>query len=1271
MKRRGTSITLIILALVAGIFFSSQAQKIESASQEILWIDGNNCGPDGPQAAWLCYRIINDTGGELTDVTISFEGFINGDTHIFKNPSDPERTYSQIESNDTVPVYFYIDYSAVCDYPSGGGNCVYGGYSAEFIISVKSDQNGTIIEKRTLQTECLLSASAAGQVVSLNFGPGIWVGQLLSQVVEYSFGNNIDLFFQPIGDSGFPDHAYRLVASRIIDVSGNISTDVKGMKDALHFPDLEVPGNGGTITVEYFWEVISLYETIFIHPWACAKSGNKYKFSGFGEGFPMGGINQGAAIAKTVDPPYFESIDFDAGYGSGIARWTITLYNQHAEAELVIDTIRDMVPSCMTITNALVDESDITLSMTAAIPNTGATNEVKWVGQKQGDPEAFEFRVLPNDSIKLIYLTDISTCPYPASYTNFASASLGSTTIGPAQATVGINCKPPIFDIPQDAEACNAYTLPAISGMNLTGEQAYFDNSQANGGQPITGPLTNSMRVWLFDAIDENPACADEESFEVTIYQGPEFINPGDQVACDNFILPQISGTHLSGTQDYYDNNQANGGQPITGPISESRTIWIYDVNTDNSACETESSFDVTIHQSPELSYESQDIPCFGVQTGWIELTVTSGEEPFDYEWTTLGGEGLINGLKDQHGLGAGEYYVTATDANGCADELIITLGQPESAIAISNALNHVLCDGPGGGSIQVAVEGGTGNYTLNWSGPDDFSSHASTITGLSTGLYQLNVIDGNGCEAASGYEILEGCLSVKKVLDPPGQNYSLPGETLNYRIEMTNTGTLDIYEPTLSDPFLDEPLTLLTGDQNYNGMLDEGENWVFTGSYAVKQEDIDRGHFTNIVEASGKVDLSGDGLYETLLTDEDQANAEAVQQPKISLLKQLVLPLADTNNDGVPGYLGDLVQYKFSIYNSGNVTLYDIAVADPVAAVSGQPLAELGPGELDLDSYSAGIEITQAHLDAGIIINSAEVTASKLPGADKEVYDISDDPSDQEDEDLNGDGDPDDPTELALYGSASVGDLVWLDANGDGVQNNAETGIGGIQVELFELNKGLVESKTTDGAGHFVFEDVKPGTYFLKFKLNGDHFEFTTYQSGYDLAMDSDVNNNNGPGTTPWISIGPAQSSMDIDAGVYTCVTFTGMNWCDYNRNSICENTENGINGMRVSLYKKHNGDWIYWDSVITRHSPGPGGNDGYFSFCTLPGEYYLHFQLPPFGLTFVHPFMGEVGQSSSHVDHSNGLGTTKSFTLLCTQQGNGSCKIVYSGYMHDQTSE
>ena len=80
MKRRGTSITLITLALIAGLIFSSQAQTIESASQEILWIDGNNCGPDGPQAAWLCYRIINDTGAKLTNVTISFDGFISGDT---------------------------------------------------------------------------------------------------------------------------------------------------------------------------------------------------------------------------------------------------------------------------------------------------------------------------------------------------------------------------------------------------------------------------------------------------------------------------------------------------------------------------------------------------------------------------------------------------------------------------------------------------------------------------------------------------------------------------------------------------------------------------------------------------------------------------------------------------------------------------------------------------------------------------------------------------------------------------------------------------------------------------------------------------------------------------------------------------------------------------------------------------------------------------------------------------------------------------------------
>ncbi|TXD93136.1 hypothetical protein ES724_11020, partial [Gillisia hiemivivida] len=161
------------------------------------------------------------------------------------------------------------------------------------------------------------------------------------------------------------------------------------------------------------------------------------------------------------------------------------------------------------------------------------------------------------------------------SYTiKYSTANAGTCTNSNTQ--VITITKTPVLTNPGSQSECDSYTLPAISGSDLSGTQAYYNNSQANGGTVITGPITSTQTVWIYDA---NGSCSDEESFEVTITKTPVITNPGSQSECDSYTLPAISGSDLSGTQAYYNNSQANGGTVITGPITSTQTVWIYDAN--------------------------------------------------------------------------------------------------------------------------------------------------------------------------------------------------------------------------------------------------------------------------------------------------------------------------------------------------------------------------------------------------------------------------------------------------------------------------------------------------------------------------------------------------------------------------------------------------------------------------------------------------------------------------------------------------------------------
>ena len=73
---------------------------------------------------------------------------------------------------------------------------------------------------------------------------------------------------------------------------------------------------------------------------------------------------------------------------------------------------------------------------------------------------------------------------------------------------------------------------------------------------------------------------------------------------------------------------------------------------------------------------------------------------------------------------------------------------------------------------------------------------------------------------------------------------------------------------------------------------------------------------------------------------------------------------------------------------------------------------------------------------------------------------------------------------------TGSIGDFVWLDLNGDGVQDGgAEAGISGVTVDLYNDVDGsgtvtggdtLVGTETTDGSGAYDFTGLVPGDYVV-----------------------------------------------------------------------------------------------------------------------------------------------------------------------------------------------
>jgi len=360
---------------------------ITLSSQETLWLDANSCSAMGPRGAWLSFIIKNTGTDPATNVTVTFAGFTGANASYFSAPADLTRTFSSIGAGAQEPVYFYVDYSNVCNNPKGGGS-PYTGYTANYTVTATAKGLSPVVRNGTVTTNELLSASAAGVAASTTLGPGFYVGQFLTQTVDYSFGNNADLFFQPAGDAGFDAGCIRLVGSEITGVSGAVSPSLIGLKDQLWFPTASVAGAGGDIYVTYTWQILCVNRTQTLHPWAAAKSGQKYKYSGFLSTTIFPSSEPALTVTKSVSPA---SLLDNTG---GPLTWTVTFSNPTL-VPLIVSKITDILPACMSINEPSSSGSDVTAANSSSLPSPGATGTVNWIGMDLGDSPATTYRVPP------------------------------------------------------------------------------------------------------------------------------------------------------------------------------------------------------------------------------------------------------------------------------------------------------------------------------------------------------------------------------------------------------------------------------------------------------------------------------------------------------------------------------------------------------------------------------------------------------------------------------------------------------------------------------------------------------------------------------------------------------------------------------------------------------------------------------------------------------------------------------------------------------------
>ena len=214
-------------------------------------------------------------------------------------------------------------------------------------------------------------------------------------------------------------------------------------------------------------------------------------------------------------------------------------------------------------------------------------------------------------------------------------------------------------------------------------------------------------------------------------------------------------------------------------------------------------------------------------------------------------------------------------------------------------------------------------------------------------------------------------------VVEPTdGDGAAQPGELISYDFTVTNDGDVTLTNVTLSDTIGGVTITALT-DVASNGVdvLAPGDIETATGSYAITQADIDAGSKDNTATATGTPPSGPD------VSDDDSHSEPIVRVSTIDLDKTGVLDLTVVEPNGVANP-GDIINYDFTVENTGNTTLDTVALSDTIGGVTITALTDvasngvdvLAPG--DIETATGTYAIDQADIDAGVKDNTADVDA-------------------------------------------------------------------------------------------------------------------------------------------------------------------------------------------------------------------------------------------------------------------------------------------------------
>ena len=400
---------------------------------------------------------------------------------------------------------------------------------------------------------------------------------------------------------------------------------------------------------------------------------------------------------------------------------------------------------CESVSQVTMTENpalDITVSIFQQAPCNGNPEGGGQVSATGGSGSGYQYAWdgnVVNPNAQIAFGMTIGT--YTVSVTDGAGCLDTAQLVMTADSPINI-------DVQTTPTSCAA-TGDGTANLTISGGGPNYDYTWSDGGAATAN--RNDLAPGTYSVtVNDQTGCAQVAAVTVpapdSLAAQIDLANLQDETCLnsnDGSATALVSGG--TGTLNYQWDSAAGDQQTATatGLSAGSYSVTITDANQ----CEAITTATIAVGNTLDFTLTATNLACFGDTNGSITASGANVGPGVTFNWSP----GPGSSTNTYSGLGAGWYYLEATDGNGCATLDSIELVAPP-ALTTTISAGTANCDGPSDGTATVVPAGGSPDYTYSWSDPAN--QQTATAVGLDNAIYFVTVTDANGCTAVDTVDV-------------------------------------------------------------------------------------------------------------------------------------------------------------------------------------------------------------------------------------------------------------------------------------------------------------------------------------------------------------------------------------------------------------------------------------------------------------------------------------------------------------------------------------